>query len=113
MYMPFHFDAQTHHTPRRVLGVIPVSHLHSLTAGLADQTCDQNFVGCRNYNPYDNVSFEGASRVDEEIKHFRRELPSMGPCLRCYCFYSHEEENKGHVTEVWLLEVIRHKAEVS
>lgn len=74
-------------------GVIFVSHLHSLTAGLTDQTCIQNFVRSRSFNPYDNVCFEGASRVDQEIIHFRRELPSMGPCLCCYCFYSHEEEN--------------------
>lgn len=74
-------------------GVIFVSHLHSLTAGLTDQTYIQNFVRSRSYNPYDNVCFEGASRVDQEIKHFRRELPSMGPGLCCYCFYSHEEEN--------------------
>lgn len=74
-------------------GVISVSHSHSLTAGLTDQTYIQNFVRSCSFNPYDNVCFEGASRVDEEIKHFRRELPSMGPCLCCYCFYSHEEEN--------------------
>uniref|UniRef100_A0A6N2NKI0 Uncharacterized protein n=1 Tax=Salix viminalis TaxID=40686 RepID=A0A6N2NKI0_SALVM len=61
--------------------------------GLHDQTSDQDLTWDSSDHSFVNISSEGNSGMDQEIKPFRGKLPSMDPCLCCYRFYSHEEEN--------------------
>ena len=63
------------------------------SVGLHNQTSDQDLTWDRSDHSFVNISSEGNSGMDQEIKPFRGKLPSMDPCLCCYRFYSHEEEN--------------------
>jgi hypothetical protein len=77
--------------------------LYSETAGLLDQTSDQDRARGSSDHSFDNIGSEGTSRMVQEFKPFWRKLPSMDPCLCCYCFYSHEEENWGLFEKAWLV----------
>lgn len=72
-------------------------------AGLIGQTYYKDFAECNDISPSNDIFSARNSRMDENIELLGWDLPSLGSCLYCHSFHPPEEENKGYLEEVRLV----------